>query len=101
MEGVDREKFIILADHQPVEYDKVQQAGIDLMLSGHTHKGQLWPFNFITAAVYPNDYGLVQKGNSFYYTSSGYGTWGPPVRTANRPEMVEITVIFDKNNTEQ
>lgn len=99
MEGVDREKFIILADHQPVEYEAVQQAGIDLMLSGHTHKGQLWPFNFITSAVYPNDYGLVQKGNTFYYTSSGYGTWGPPVRTANRPEMVEITVVFDKNIT--
>lgn len=93
-------QFVILADHQPVDYPLAQRYGVDLMLSGHTHKGQLWPFGFITSAVYHNDYGLIKKGHTTYYTSSGYGTWGPPVRTGNRPEIVEITVVFDGREEE-
>ncbi len=92
--GANSNNLIILIDHQPVEYNIVQQAGIDLMLSGHTHSGQLWPFNYITDAIYSNDYGLQKNGNTFFYTSSGYGTWGPPVRTGNRPEIVEINIFF-------
>jgi hypothetical protein len=88
------EKFVILMDHQPVDYTEAEKRGVDLMVSGHTHKGQLWPFGYITSLVYENDYGLVKKGNTNYYTSSGYGTWGPPVRTGNRPEIVVFNVSF-------
>jgi len=94
LKNFDSEKFTILIDHQPVDYKLVKESGVDLMLSGHTHKGQLWPFNFITDAIYPNHYGLFTDGSTNYYTSSGYGTWGPPVRTGNRPEIVEITISF-------
>lgn len=84
----------ILIDHQPVEYDLAQKHGVDLMLSGHTHKGQLWPLSFITNQVYENHFGLMQKGTSWFYTSSGYGTWGPPVRTGNRPELVVFNITL-------
>lgn len=90
--GADRRLPFILMDHQPVEYDKAERAGVDLMLSGHTHKGQIWPFNYLTSVIFENHYGLLQKGKSFFYTSSGYGSWGPPVRIGNRPEIVEIII---------
>lgn len=83
---------LILMDHQPVEYASAEKYGVDLMVSGHTHRGQLWPFGYITNAIFENDYGLMKKGKTNYYTSSGYGTWGPPVRTGNRPELVVFTV---------
>jgi predicted MPP superfamily phosphohydrolase len=98
MESIVPEKHhlpIILIDHQPVEYRKAQKQGVDLMVSGHTHKGQLWPFNYITKRVFENHYGLMQKGGSWFYTSSGYGTWGPPVRIGNRPEIVIFNITFD------
>ncbi len=83
---------LLLVDHQPVEYNKAQELGVDLMVSGHTHKGQLWPLSFITKMVYENHFGLMQKGKTTFYTSSGYGTWGPPVRTGNRPELVVFNI---------
>lgn len=83
---------IILIDHQPVDYDKAEKLGVDLMLSGHTHKGQLWPFGYVTAKIYKNDYGLMQKSTTHFYTSSGYGTWGPPVRIGNKPELVVFSI---------
>ncbi len=86
---------ILLIDHQPVEYDLASSHGVDLMLSGHTHKGQLWPLGYITSLVYENDYGLYKKENSQFYTSSGYGTWGPPVRTGNRPELVVFNISLE------
>ncbi len=88
VKGIDKTKPIILLDHQPVEFDLVAKSGVDLMLSGHTHKGQFWPFGLITKRVYELDWGLMKKGNTHFYVSSGYGTWGPPVRIGNRPEIV-------------
>lgn len=84
----------ILIDHQPVEYTEAEKHNIDLMLSGHTHKGQLWPFGYITKMVFENDFGLIKKGNTTFYTSNGYGTWGPPVRTGNRPELIVFNIKF-------
>lgn len=84
----------ILLDHQPVEYQEAQNHSINLMISGHTHKGQLWPFNYITNAVFENHYGLMQKNGTSFYTSCGYGTWGPPVRIGNRPELVVLEIQF-------
>lgn len=92
MKNINPELPLILMDHQPVEYAAAEKYGVDLMVSGHTHKGQLWPFGYITNAIFENDYGLMKKGKTNYYTSSGYGTWGPPVRTGNRPELVVIRV---------
>ncbi len=85
----------ILIDHQPVEYNKVSKNNIDLMLSGHTHRGQLWPFGYITRMVYENDFGLMKKANTTFYTSNGYGTWGPPVRIGNIPELVVFNIKLE------
>ncbi len=83
---------LILLDHQPVDYDLAEKENIDLMLSGHTHKGQLWPLGYITNLVYKNHYGLLKNGGTYFYTSSGFGTWGPTVRTGNRPELVVFKI---------
>lgn len=65
--------------------------GVNLYLAGHTHVGQLLPFKLITDLVYKGyDYGLHQEGSFYEYTSSGAGTWGPPMRSGNQPEIVVI-----------
>jgi predicted MPP superfamily phosphohydrolase len=72
-------------------YDHNRQLGVDLQLSGHTHYGQIFPFNLITRLLYRgNDYGLKRHGALLLYTSSGVGTWGPPLRTAGKSEIVLI-----------
>jgi predicted MPP superfamily phosphohydrolase len=91
----DRALPSILMDHQPFGLEEAQQAGVDLQLSGHTHHGQLWPFNFITTAIYEISSGYLRKGGTHYYVSTGYGTWGPPVRTGNRPEVVDLVVALE------
>jgi predicted MPP superfamily phosphohydrolase len=84
----------ILLDHQPVSLDDAVQAGIDLQLSGHTHHGQLWPFSYITKKVYEVSWGYKKKGNTNIYVSCGAGSWGPPVRTGNTPEILSIALRF-------
>ena len=94
MKGVDKSLPMILMDHQPVKLDDAEKEGIDLQLSGHTHHGQLWPFNFITKKIYELSMGYKKKGNIHYYVSCGVGSWGPPVRTGSRPEIINLTLIF-------
>jgi uncharacterized protein len=95
LDGVAPGTPVILMDHQPFGLEEAESHGVDLQLSGHTHHGQLWPFNYITSAIYEVSWGYLQKGSTHYYVSSGVGTWGPPVRTGNRPEIVEITLTFN------
>ena len=95
MLGIDRSLPIILMDHQPFRLEEAEQHGVDLQLSGHTHHGQLWPFNFITKKVYELSWGYKQKGNTQYYVSCGVGTWGPPIRTGNKPEIVSMRLKFE------
>jgi predicted MPP superfamily phosphohydrolase len=94
MENVDKSVPIILMDHQPFRLEEAEKNGVDVQLSGHTHHGQLWPFNFITKNVYEVSWGYKKKGNTHFYVSSGVGTWGPPIRTGNRPEIVNIQLTF-------
>ncbi|MEK6571677.1 MAG: metallophosphoesterase [Bacteroidota bacterium] len=94
MASVDRRYPIIMMDHQPFHLEEAGNGGVDVQLSGHTHHGQLWPFNFITKKVYELSWGYKKKGNTHIYVSSGVGTWGPPMRTGNRPEIVNIQLSF-------
>ncbi|MCX7788921.1 MAG: metallophosphoesterase [Spirochaetes bacterium] len=94
MEGVDRNHPILLMDHQPFGLEEAEQEGIDLQLSGHTHRGQLWPNQLITRKVYELDYGYKRKGNTHVIVSSGYGTWGPPLRIGSPPEIVVVDISF-------
>ncbi|PRR83813.1 metallophosphoesterase [Clostridium vincentii] len=91
---LDRSKTFILMDHQPKNLSDTEKEGIDLQVSGHTHKGQLFPESFITNKIYELDYGYLKKNNSKIIVSSGYGTWGPPIRLGSRSEIVEINLKF-------
>ncbi|WP_430811045.1 MULTISPECIES: metallophosphoesterase [unclassified Carboxylicivirga] len=94
MAPLDKNKPMLMLDHQPYHLNRVQEAGVDLQISGHTHHGQLWPFGYITNYLFEVSRGYKQKGNSHFIVSTGFGTWGPPVRTGNRPEILEIIVNF-------
>ncbi|MFC0211281.1 metallophosphoesterase [Paenibacillus chartarius] len=95
MQGVDGAKPVILLEHQPYELDIAQQAGVDLMVSGHTHRGQVFPGNLITDAIYENDWGYVKKEQLHSIVTSGFGFWGPPIRIGTRSEIVSINVQFE------
>ena len=85
---------LVVLDHQPAALDEAREAGTALMLSGHTHYGQLWPFNFVTELKYENPMGLLTKGNFHSIVSAGTGTWGPPLRTTSRAQVLLVTVHF-------
>ncbi len=94
LNGVDRNLPLILLDHQPYRLAEAEEAGIDLQLSGHTHAGQLFPLNLINKAVWEQYWGYLRKGTTQYYVSCGVGTWGPPVRTGSRPEIIVVNLTF-------
>lgn len=85
---------IILLDHQPVRLEEAEKAGIDLQLSGHTHNGQLFPFNLLNERFYEVNWGYLRKSKTHYFVSCGAGTWGPPIRTAGHSEVVRLRVTF-------
>jgi predicted MPP superfamily phosphohydrolase len=90
--GIDRLKPSILLKHAPLHLQAARDHGVTLQLSGHTHHGQVFLFRFITSRVYQGyDYGLKRFGDLLVYTSSGTGTWGPPMRVDTNPEIVVIT----------
>lgn len=95
MAGLDKNFPVIVMNHQPFNLYEAVNEGVDLHLSGHTHHGQLWPFNYITKAVYELSWGFLKKGNTNFYVSSGFGSWGPPVRLGNTPEVVVFNLKFD------
>jgi hypothetical protein len=90
--SVDRKRPTILLRHAPFHLNVAEEHGISLQLSGHTHHGQVFLFRFITQQVYQGyDYGLKRHGHLIVYTSSGTGTWGPPMRLDTKPEIVAFT----------
>jgi uncharacterized protein len=95
----DTSKPVILLDHQPFNYQEAEKYGVDLELSGHTHNGQMWPLNHVTAMIYELSYGYLRKGNSQFIVSSGYGLWGPRVRSASRSEVLLINIKFTGSRT--
>jgi len=82
----------ILLNHMPSRLPIVERAGVSLQLSGHTHGGQLAPFNWMTRRIFGRfTHGLQRFGELQVYTSSGAGTWGPPMRVGTEPEIVLLT----------
>jgi predicted MPP superfamily phosphohydrolase len=75
-------------------FSAAQKLAVDLQLSGHTHAGQIFPFGYLTKLLYKGfDHGIRRLGGFAIYTTSGVGTWGPPMRTGNSPEIVVINLI--------
>ena len=87
MTGIDKSKPIILLDHQPYKLTESEAAGVDLQFSGHTHRGQVWPMNWVTDYIYEQSHGYRQWGNSHIYVSSGLSLWGPPFRIGTESDM--------------
>jgi predicted MPP superfamily phosphohydrolase len=94
MEGVDRNLPCILMDHQPFHLEESAENGVDIQLSGHTHHGQLFPLNLLYRWIYETSWGCIQKGKTWIVVSCGAGTWGPPIRTNSRSEVLKIKVTF-------
>jgi len=87
----DPDAASILLNHMPSRLPIVERAGVSLLLSGHTHGGQLFPFTWVTRRVFGRyTYGLHRFGALLVYTSTGAGTWGPPMRVGTHPEIVLI-----------
>ena len=85
-------QYAIVLDHQPYNLDRSEAAGVDFQLSGHTHRGQVWPISWITDAIYECSWGPHQRGNTQYYVSSGLGIWGGKFRIGTQSEYVVATL---------
>jgi len=83
----------LLLYHRPDAFAQAVRLGIDLQLSGHTHAGQIPPMDFLVWLTYRYPAGLYRLGSSHIHTSSGTGTWGPPMRFLSRSEIVELTLV--------
>ncbi|MDR3725248.1 MAG: metallophosphoesterase [Terracidiphilus sp.] len=88
----EMEKVSILLNHVPTRLPLAEEAGVALQLSGHTHAGQVAPFTWLTRSIFGvYTHGLSRYGALTVYTSTGAGSWGPPMRVGSQPEIVEIT----------
>ncbi len=96
LRGLDQDVFTLLLKHRP----RVTEGSadlFDLQLSGHTHKGQIFPFSLVTAIYFPMDSGFINlQAGSALYVSRGTGTWGPPIRFLSPPEISVIDIIPKK-----
>jgi len=87
---IDPEKFALLLYHRPEGIEAASEAGVDLMLTGHTHGGQIFPFNYYIRRHFRYLKGLYRHENSYLYVSTGTGTWGPRMRLGSKSEIILI-----------
>ena len=98
LSGLSRDRFVLLLKHRPVVEE--ESLGLfDLQLSGHTHRGQIFPFNHIVDLYFPKSSGLHDLGHSHLYVSRGSGTWGPPIRFLAPPEVTVIEIVNSRHAT--
>jgi len=90
--GIDRSKPVIMLDHQPYDLDRAAGKGADIQISGHTHRGQVWPASWITDAIFERSHGYLLKDGTHFYISSGLGIWGGKFRIGTRSEYVVINI---------
>ena len=90
------EKFQLLMYHRPDGFSFAAESGVDLMLCGHTHNGQIIPFNFLVKRVFKRIHGLYTIKDSHLYVSPGTGTWGPVMRLGSHNEVTKIILTPDQ-----
>jgi predicted MPP superfamily phosphohydrolase len=90
LDGRDDATPVVLLAHQPVMVEQARAAGVDLQLSGHTHGGQLWPFDYVIRLDQPAVQGLSRYGDTQLYVTAGAGYWGPPMRVGATPEVTVV-----------
>ena len=91
---IDFKLPVFLLDHQPYKLERTAGFAVDLQFSGHTHSGQIWPFNYLTGLLFEEDWGYLKKKNTHFYITSGFGTAVIPIRVGNKPEIVNIKITF-------
>lgn len=94
---LDKNKTIIVIDHQPKELQDIADAGVDLDLCGHTHDGQTFPGNFTVKFLWENPCGYLQKGSMHNIVTSGSGVWGPAMRVGTDSEICTINLTFSNS----
>jgi len=88
--GIEKDKIKILLAHQPVVMKEAAEYNTDLVLAGHTHGGQIWPFNYLVYLQQPYLKGLYKLADTKLYVNQGTGCWGPPMRLGSKNEITEI-----------
>ncbi|MFB9275054.1 metallophosphoesterase [Cohnella cellulosilytica] len=94
LDGLEPDKPLLLMDHQPTQFAKAEEAGADVLLSGHTHRGQFWPNYLFTRRLFELDWGYMRKGAMHVVVSSGFGSWGPPIRLGSRSEIIRLKLVL-------
>ena len=89
---LNKDRFSILLYHEPIDVDDGVAHGFDLLLFGHTHGGQIWPFTWVVDWIYPYADGFFKVGDSTIYTSDGLSLWGPRMRLGSQNEYVLFTI---------
>lgn len=96
LDGLDHTKPVIVLFHEPGELQSLADAGCDLLLSGHTHNGQLFPHTLFIRLAWENPVGLLKKDDMYSIVTSGLGVWGPFMRVGSDAEVVSIDVQLAK-----
>jgi predicted MPP superfamily phosphohydrolase len=86
---------LIFLDHRPTQLQEVSKTPVDAQFSGHTHNGQLFPFNYIIKQMYELSWGYRKIGNTHFFVTSGLRLWGPPVKTTGKSEIMVVDFIFE------
>lgn len=96
LDGVSRDRFLIMADHQPIGVEENDRQGVDLELSGHTHAGQIFPMGPLSEWMGVYNYGAYQQGNCNVIVSSGVAGWAYSIRTGERCEYVVVDIAGNR-----
>jgi len=96
LKGHNNELPLIMLKHVPNDLENISNAGVDLLLCGHTHHGQMFPISLITDKVYHVSHGYGKYKNLQLYVNCGVGFWGPPLKIGVPSEITKITLISNK-----
>lgn len=100
MEGLDPDRPVLVLDHEPKEFQELADAGVDVDLCGHTHDGQMFPANLITALMWENSYGYLKKDNMDTIVTSGVGLFGPNMRVGTVAEICRVEIYFEEGENQ-
>ena len=94
VKNLDKNKYMIVLDHQPTDYANQANAGVDLVLSGHTHGGQLFPFNQVGKWIGANNwiYGHKKEKDTDFIVTSGISSWAIKFKTGTKSEYAVINI---------
>jgi predicted MPP superfamily phosphohydrolase len=89
----DKGSFMVVLDHQPNAIAESQKSSVDLHLSGHTHRGQIFPLNLVTDYLFEQSHGYRKWGDTHAYVMTGLSLWGPPFRIGTHSEMLVVDIV--------